>query len=335
VEILLVERLVPEVHAWLQARHSVETRCELASDPGALRRAASGVYAVVLPREVVVNREFLDCAPQLKAVARMHASVDRTDLEACRDRDIRVIRASAANVRSNAEYLLASLLLLHRRGIASSLVGSSASDARLGRELSGSVVGLLGLAATAHTLALMLHGLGVKLLGYDPAIHYTAPIWSRLPVQPVSLPDLMARSDAISVQIMYASRYQGFINANVLAQCKPGQLWVSISRSQLFDADALAWALAGRRIEACMLDGTEPGFAAKGTALHGLGNLFLTPRLGSHTREARLRASWYVAHRIHETLTDGLDGPVSSGLELDADGPATDAPARQLPFSLR
>jgi lactate dehydrogenase-like 2-hydroxyacid dehydrogenase len=54
-------------------------------------------------------------------------------------------------------------------------------------------------------------------------------------VQPVSLSDLMARSDGVSVQVMYASRYQGFINDKVLAHCKPGQLWTGISRSALFE----------------------------------------------------------------------------------------------------
>ena len=163
-------------------------------------------------------------------------------------------------------------------------------------------MGIFGLAPTAHTLALMLQALGAKLIGYDPAVHHTAPIWGRLQVQPVSLQDLMAHSDAVSVQVIYASRYQGFINDKMLAHCKPGQIWVGISRSHLFDADALAKALIDGRIEACMLDGAEAGFASKGTPLHELSNLFLTPRLGSHTRESRLRASWYVAHRIHETL---------------------------------
>ena len=50
-------------------------------------------------------------------------------------------------------------------------------------------------------------------------------------------------------------------------------------------------------------DGANPQFAAAGTPLHNIPNLHLTPRLGSHTREAKLRGSWYVAHRIHETLS--------------------------------
>ncbi|HSV36455.1 MAG TPA: NAD(P)-dependent oxidoreductase, partial [Ramlibacter sp.] len=192
------------------------------------------------------------------------------------------------------------------------------------RELNGSVVGIFGLAPTAHTLALMLHALGAKLIGYDPAVHHTAPIWSRLQVQPVSLQELMSHADAISVQVMYASRYQGFINDKMLAHCKQGQLWVGISRSHLFDAEALASALSDGRIEACMLDGAESGFASKGSPLHELSNLFLTPRLGSHTRESRLRASWYVAHRIHETLAaprlSQLDQLASGPMELDGTG---------------
>ena len=322
MDILLLERLVPEALAWLESRHSVECRPELAADPVALRKAIYKTQALVVSRKVVVNREFLDFAPLLRAVARMHTSSDNTDLEACRDRKVRVIQASTANVRSNAEYLLAALLLLYRRGIGSSLIGDRHADIRVGRELSGSVVGILGLAPTAHTLAPMLHALGVKLVGYDPAVHYTAPIWSRLRIQAVSLQELTSASDAVSVQIMYASRYQGFVNDKMLAYCKPGQVWVGISRSHLFDPDALARALTDGRIEAAMFDGAEAGFASKGSPLHELANLFLTPRLGAHTREARLRASWYVAHRIHETLSmprSAAQDPLASGsMELDA-----------------
>ena len=326
MDILLLERLVPEAHEWLEARHSVECRPELAADPSALRKAIYRASAVVLPRKVVVTRELLDFAPLLKAVARMNVGTENTDLEACRDRKVRIIEATTANVRSNAEYLLASLLLLYRRGIGATLSGDRHAEARLGRELHGSVVGILGLAPAAHALALLLNALGAKLVGYDPAVHSSAPIWKRLQIQPVSVRELMTHSDAVSVQVLYASRYQGFINDKVLAHCKLGQLWVGISRSQLFDSTALAKALTDGRIEACMLDGAEVDFAARGTPLHDLNNLFLTPRLGSHTRESRLRASWYVAHRIHETLTGpppisydhvqstpmGLDLPVSA-----------------------
>ena len=331
MEILLLEPLAPEAQAWLEARHRVDHRPELAADGSALRKALYNTRALVAPRKVVVTRELLDFAPVLRAVARMHVSTDNTDLEACRDRRVRVVHASTANVRSNAEYLLAALLMLFRQGIAAPLMGERHAEVRLGRELSGSVVGLLGLGPTAHAFALLLGSLGVRLVGYDPAVHHSAPIWSRLKVQPVPLAELVAQADAVSVQVMYASRYRHFVNEKVLAHCKRGQLWVGISRSSLFDPDALARALSDGRIEAALLDGAESGFASRGSPLHDCANLFLTPRLGSHTRESRLRASWYVAHRLDETLTmgenSGFENSRGGGVVLvEPAGPG--APAR-------
>ncbi|MGZ5180156.1 MAG: NAD(P)-dependent oxidoreductase [Ramlibacter sp.] len=322
MDILLVDRLVPEAQVWLKERHSVDVRPELADDPSALRKAIYKTRAVVLHRKAVVTREFLDFAPRLAAVARLHVGTDNTDLEACRERNVRVIHASTANVRSNAEYVLASILLLYRRGIGSALIGDRHAEVRVGRELANSVVGIVGLAPAAHTLAGMLHGLGAKLIGYDPAVHHSAPIWQRLHIQPVSVQELLAHADAVSVQVIYASRYQGFFSDKLLAHCKPGQVWVGISRSQLFDVQALAGALADGRIEAAMLDGADAGFASRGSPLHDCDNLFLTPRLGSQTREARLRSSWYVAHRLHETLTapaHGVFEPIPTGM-MDLEG---------------
>ena len=326
MDILLLDALVPEATAWLETRHNIQYRPELADDLVALRKACYKTKGIVFPRQSVVTRDLLDFLPKLKAVARLHVGTDNTDLEACKERDIKVIHASSANVRSNAEYLLSTLLLLYRRGIVSSLVGRKHPTQQMGRELYGSTVGILGLAPTAHTLAGMLHGLGVRLIGYDPAVHHTAPIWDRLHIQPVTLPELMSQSSAISVQMLYAARYKGFVNKNLLAACRRHQLWVGISRSHLFDEGALAEALRDGRIEACILDGAEAGFADENSPLHGLKNLFITPRLGSHTREARLRSSWYVAHRMHEAIStlDGSSGfgqlPSSAPMNLELPG---------------
>ena len=303
MEVLLIDPLVPEALSWLQERHEVTFRPELGDDPTALRRLVRNTRALVLPSHVVVSREFLEAAPRLQVVARMQISSDNTDLEACAVRRVRVVQARSATVRSNAEYLLYGLLMLYRRGMVSALLGRKLAQVRMGRELAGSTVGLLGLAPVAHTLAPMLRGLGVRLLGYDPAVHHAAPLWKQLGVEPTPLNELLARSDAVSLQVVYASRFRGWINERMLNHCKPGQLWVGVSRSSLFDPEALALALTDGRIDACLLDAAHPDFAAPGSPLYDIPNLHLTPRLGSHTREAKLRASWYVAHRIHETLS--------------------------------
>jgi phosphoglycerate dehydrogenase-like enzyme len=303
VEILLVDELSPDAFGWLSERHAVEFRPELAADQSALRKMVYNVRALVLPRRVPVSREFLDFAPVLMAVARLHVSNDNTDIEACRARKVRIIQASTATVRSNAEYLLGGLLVLMRRGMLCGFTGERQKAPPIGRELSGSTIGIFGLAPAAHTLTVILRSLGAKLIGYDPAVHHTAPIWEQLDVQPVGAKELLSNADAVTVSVLYGSRYRGLINDAMLAHCKPGQLWVGTTRSALFDAGALAKALADGRIESCMLDGAEEGFASKGSPLHGVPNLYLTPRIGGYTHQARMRASWYVAHRIHETLT--------------------------------
>ena len=337
MDILLLERLVPEAHAGREASHQVPYRPDPAADAAALRRELYNVQALVLPRKVVVTGEFLDFAPVLRAVARMHTGTDNTDLEACRDRRVRVLHPVNAHVRSNAEYLLASLLLLFRRGIGASLRGERHAPGMLGRELNGSTIGILGLAPMAHALAPMPEALGARLIGYDPAVHHTASIWQRLKIQPVTLQELTAQADAVSVQVLYGSRYEHFINEHVLAHCRRGQLWVGVTRSSLFEPEALARALDDGRIEAAMLDGAEAGFASRGTSLHDKANLYLTPRVGSLTRESRVRASWYVAQRLHETLSaprhSGFD--VLPSMPMAMEGESQPAPLESRPVPLR
>lgn len=306
MDVLLIDPMVPEALSWLQERHEVSFRPDWGDDPAELRRNVHSTRALVVPPHVIVSQGFLDAAPKLRLVARLQISSDNTDLDACARRSVRLVQARSATVRSNAEYLLYGLLMLYRRGMVSALLGRTIAQIPMGRELAGSTVGLLGLAPVAHTLAAMLKSLGVRLVGYDPAVHHAAPVWDQLGVEPVSVHQLLARSDAVSLQVVYASRYRGWINERLLGHCKPGQLWVGVSRSALFEPEALALALSDGRIDACMLDGANPAFSAPGTPLHMLPNLHLTPRLGSHTREAKLRASWYVAHRIHETLSPSL-----------------------------
>lgn len=304
LNILLADSLAPEAIAWLVQRHSVQVNPGLAElDVDGLHDSLRDVRAAVLPRELMVTRDLLALAPTLRVIARTHAGTDNTDLEACRAHGVQVIQVGSASVRSNAEYLLGALLLLLRPGMVLTIAGQRHAERRMGRDLNGSVVGLLGLSATGKALAPLLQAMGVRLIGYDPAIHSSAPVWRELGVRPVALPDLVAQADAVSIQMVYASRYCGFVNDKVLATCKPGQIWVGVSRSQIFDVQALAQALADGRIEACMLDGAEAGFAMQGSPLHAASNLYLTPRIGTHTRQAWLRASWYIAHRLHETLS--------------------------------
>ncbi len=316
--------------AWLEARHSMALRPQLARDERALRHSTQQVRAIVVPNSVVINQEFLDFSPKLEIVARMQIGTDNIDLESCRDRDIKVLQARSANVRANAEFLVGSLLLLYRQGIVNAIAnrqlaqsGAQAGHRLLppmGREINGSTIGLLGIGPAATALAGLLSSMGARLIGYDPALHHSSPIWQQMRVQPVTLMDMMATADAVSVQMLYASRFRGFINERVLAACKRGQLWASISRSALFDSAAMVAALQDGRISAWLTDSADDQPSPALPLLRTLPNYFSTQRIGSLTRESHQRASWYMAHRLHDLLDpDNTSGGNTGAMALSGE----------------
>lgn len=335
--------------AWLEARHSLQYRPQLVTDERALRHSTSRVRAIVVPNQVVINSEFLDFAPQLEAVARLQIGTDNIDLESCRERSIKVLQARSANVRANAEFLVGSLILLYRQGLLSAMLSKAKAvhaatiaaasygdtlhspapqptplptsrsaptvpTVPMGHEINGSVIGLLGIGPAASALAGLLNGMGARVIGYDPALHHSSPLWQQMRVQPVSLLDMMSTADAVSVQMLYASRYKGFINERVLAACKPHQLWVSIARSALFDSAAMLEALQDGRIAAWLTDSADDSQDAAMPLLRTLPNFYATQRIGSLTRESRQRASWYMAHRLHDVLSPNDAVTTNSGM---------------------
>ena len=292
--------------AWLADRYETRLAADLVDDERAMQHIMARSRAVVLPRKVRITESLLAFAPKLQAIGRLHS--DNADIDVCREAGVRLVQPLGASSRAHAEFLLASLLLLMRRGLLPTLCGKRAPLGAIGQELHGSTIGLLGMTSTAHTLASLLTMLGAKLIGYDPALTDSSPMWESARVRRVTLPELLSSSDAVSVQMLYAPTLKRFLDEAALSYCKPGQLWVGVSRSALFDETALAHALSDGRIESCLLDGAEAQFAPKGSKLRALPNLILTPRLGANTAQARIRASWHLAHRIDDILS-GRDEP--------------------------
>ncbi len=306
MHILLLEDLAPDAKQWLASRHSVDYLPALLDDSAALTERLAQADALVVPPRFKINNAFLDRAPRLLAIARIHDGTENVDFEACQKRRVRIIQASSATVRASAEYLLSTLLTLFRSGVRrfdafDAECGASARPSP-GREINDSVVALLGLAPPAHVLATMLVPLGVRVVGYDPAVHRNAELWRRLGVQPMGLTEMLEVADAVSMQMIYASRYRGLVGERILAACKPGQLWTSINRPSLFDLEALADAVRTQRIGALILDSDDEELHLPNSPLKGLANVCITPRLAPYTYESQLRGSWYLVDRIHETL---------------------------------
>ena len=297
MELLVVEPLDPEVLDWLSMRHGVVYAPHLAHDPREFRAALTGVRGMVLPPSVAVDRAVLRAAPQLLTVGRLSAGAENLDLEACARAGVEVVRPATASANAEAEFAIGALLQMLRR-----VPVINAEGLAVGRELGGAVVGIVGMTPAARPLAKLLDTFGARVLGYDPAVHAGDGLWDRWGIEPVPLRQLMEHSDGLCVLLSYYSRYHGLLGQRYLADCKPNQVLVSLAPSGLFDEQALAHALATRRMAAAWFDSMEPGTMDPGRPLHDVDALQVTPRVASTTRESRIRSAWAVAQRMDEIL---------------------------------
>lgn len=297
MSVLIVEPMEVEVMQWLADRHAVQYAPELVRQPLALREALHHARALILPASVAVDAALLRAAPRLRVLGRMSAGIENIDTKACEMAHVQVVRSTSASAAAEAEFVVGALLAMLRRV---PVVGSD--GLMVGRELGCATIGLVGMTPAARLLAQLLPVFGTQVVGYDPALHISDPLWARWGIAPLPLRALMEQADGVSVQLAYFLRYRGLMGDRVLSFCKPSQVLVSISHSALFDDIALAQALNSGRMAAAWLDSLEPGLLDPGRPLYGVSSLQITPRVASTTREARTRAAWAVARRIDDLL---------------------------------
>ncbi len=298
MDILIVEPIEDDVVRWLEARHTVRYEPEMASDPREFRQALYNVRALILPPSLSLDAQILHSAPVLRAVGRVSSGAENIDVDACAKAGIEVVRSTTATAQAEAEFVIGAMLSLLRR------VPVRGSDGmRVGRELGGAQVGLIGMTPAARALNRLLSSFGARVSGYDPSLHASDGVWQRWNVKPLGLRELLETSDAVSVQLAYFNRYNGLLGERFLPFCKIDQVIVSISHSALFDEMALSQVMQSQRVAAAWFDSMEPGLLDEGRPLADIGSLQITPRVASTTRESRLRSAWAVAQRLDELLS--------------------------------
>ena len=304
MDLLVIDNLDADVMAWLASRHSVRHAPELAIGPREFRRALYNVRAAIIPSSVSVDTETLDFAPVLRAIGRVSGGSENIDLVACERRHVEVVRSVTASARAEAEFVIGAMLALLRR-----VPVRNADGSLVGRELSGTTIGLVGMPPAARTIARLLAAFNTRIVGYDPSVHASDGVWATWGVAPAGLREIVERADVLCVQLDYFSRYHGLLGDRFLPYCKPDQVLVSTSHSALFDEVSLAAALKGGRIAAAWFDSMAPGALDPERPLHGIDTLQVTPRIAGTTRESRQRSAWAVARRIDELLGVQALGP--------------------------
>ena len=225
---------------------------------------------------------------------------------ACAGRGIKVCPASGANDLSVAEYVITAALSLLRGAWFSTermTRGEWPRTEMIGCELSAKQMGLVGFGAIARETAIRAKALGMSVAAYDPYLAADDPAWAL--AQSVDLQSLLVSSDVISLHIPLTSESRHLIDAELIAQMKPGAILVNAARGGVVDEQALVDALQGNHLAGAALDvfEAEPLSEAGGSLFKGVPNLILTPHIAGVTNESNVRVSRVTAQNVLKNLS--------------------------------
>jgi lactate dehydrogenase-like 2-hydroxyacid dehydrogenase len=270
----------------------------LGSDREALLESLADAPALITLLTLRIDGALLERAPALRVVGNVAVGVDNIDLEACRARGIAVVNTPDVLTRATAELAVALLFAAARRvGEGERMVrdeawGGWALDQLLGLELEGRHAVLLGRGRIGEETGRRLEALGLTV-EYITRAHDDEHIRAAL-----------GRAQVLSLHAPLTEQTRGWLSRERLATLPADAIVLNTARGPLVDEDALAEALAARRIFAAGLDvyAREP---AVPEALRALNNVVLLPHLGSATRSARLAMARLATTGVRELLEGG------------------------------
>jgi D-3-phosphoglycerate dehydrogenase len=324
--ILVSDKLAPEGLAVLE-RAAAGGELEFDSRPGMspeeLVAAIPRYDALIIRSGTTVTAEVIGAAERLRAIGRAGIGVDNVDVRAATRRGIAVMNTPSGNNVTTAEHAISMMLSLARsipQATASTKGGKWEKSRFTGSEICGKILGLVGLGNIGRIVAERAKGLKMKVIAHDPFI--TADKARELGVQLVSVDDLLARADFVSLHVPLTAETRGFIGAAELAKMKAGARLINCARGGIVDEKALADALREGTIAGAALDVFEQEPTPSENPLLALDNLICTPHLGAATAEAQVSVAIEVAEQVvdfllHNVTRNAVNLPSVSAEELE------------------
>lgn len=258
-------------------------------------------FAVIAGTESY-DDDMLAAAPNLKLVVRFGVGTDNFDLVAMKRRGISV--GVISNNNSVAEFTVALILgIVKNLHLFDNAVRQGQWSRFTMRELKAKTVGILGFGRIGRRLAQLLQGFDVELVAYDPYMNDEEA--KRLNVKPVSLDELLACSDVISLHIPSTPETHHLINRETIAKMKDGAYLVNTSRGMLIDEAALKEALEAGKLAGAALDVFEREPVTKDLALNGLDNILLAPHVAALSVETNYNAGITCAESVIRVFNGG------------------------------
>ena len=237
-----------------------------------------------------VGKTVMDAAPKLKVVGVLRTGVENVDLELCRERGIQVYNAEGRNSVAVADQTVAMMLCEMRniaRGHAAMVSGQWVKmfpNTFQIRDMCRCTVGIIGVGKIGVLVAERLKGFGCKILGCD--IFLPPEEIRRRGCEPVSMDELLARSDFITIHMRHEAGEPPLIGEAELKKMKKNCVLINCARSGLVDTAALVAALQEKRIGGAALDVFDEEPMPAEHPLFKLDNVTLTPHTAGTTIDA-------------------------------------------------
>lgn len=246
------------------------------------RLMASERPDAVISRTLTLSAAAMRSCPTLRVIVKHGAGVNNVDVDGATALGIPVLFTPAVNAQAVAE-LTFGLMLAVARGIVSRDQGIRAGAwprAGDGFELSGRLLGIVGVGEIGRKVARIAEAFGMRVRGYDPMVSNS----------PVELADdldaLVAQADVLSLHCPLNSHTRGLFGSARLALLQPSAVLINTARGELVDENALADALATGRLRGAGLDSFASEPLSPDSPLRRLNNLVLSPHIGGATVEA-------------------------------------------------
>lgn len=270
--------------------------------------AALAAAQVILTGLGPVTAEHIAAASALELIQCASHGFDYVDLAAARSRGVMVcnIGSSGAELADVAEQTFALMLALAKQLIPAH-TALTAADWALPRlqqritELHHKTLGIIGLGRIGQQVARRASAFDMDIVYTDPLDTLT-DVAERLRARRVELDELLRISDYISVHTPLSGQTRNLLNAERLALVKPTAFIVNTARGAVIDQEALADALAARRIAGAGIDVFDPEPPSTGLRLLHAPNVVLSPHVGGVTRETLVRIAMAAATNVSDHL---------------------------------
>ena len=245
----------------------------------------------------------MDQGPKVKIISRTGIGYDTVDLDAATERGIVVCNAPESPTISTAEHAM-SLMLHSTKSLAANQRRLRQHDgdyyaANEGIELAGRTLGVIGYGRIGRRVVKAARGLEMETIACDPYIE-AASLSPEQAVELVTLDELFARADVVSVHCPLTEETRGLMNAEAFAAMRPGVAFVNTARGGIVDQDALVDALDRGHVAFAGLDVTVPEPFPMEHPLQGRENVIITPHIASATDRGRRRM---YSHAIDNVMT--------------------------------